>query len=80
MDFPPEFDWAMYEDLHKDETGGKFKAGDTVRYIGDRLGYKGWEFVVLAVNIVDENSTEYLLDLFPYLVWETEIEEICSQK
>jgi hypothetical protein len=76
MDFPPEFDWTLYEAQHNTETRGKFQVGQRVRYIGDRLGYKGWEFDVLAVNIQDEENTEYLLDLFPYLVWENEIEAL----
>lgn len=69
-----------FKDLHYGDSG-KFKVGETVTYISQRFLFHevlkhfiGTEFIVEAVNVVDENSTEYLLRGFPFFVWENEIQ------
>jgi hypothetical protein len=70
-----EFDWTWFKIFHENETRGKFKAGDTVKY-------EGSTYKVLACNFGvgggEEVSNEYLLEGFPYLVWEEELQEVLS--
>ena len=76
----PEFDWTWFEEIHKDETGGKFERGDIVKYASTEnewnYHYVGRTFKVLAVNVQGEGEVEYLLEGFPFLVWEEELKEI----
>ena len=63
-------------ELHPEDKG-KFKVGQSVKYIGEVFPLcSGETFTVLASNVQDEESTEYLLEGFPYLVWEEELEEV----
>jgi len=64
-----------YIKLHTKDNG-KFKVGSIVTYIGTYFPeLTGKEFKVLASNVQDEEHTEYLLEGFPFLVYEEEIEE-----
>lgn len=79
----PEFDFSGYEEMWKDHKEEKFKIGEVVKYIGNEymvnpelIALKGKEFEVRAVNRQDEDSVEYLLGGFPYLVYEEELEKI----
>lgn len=66
---------SMYKETH-DKNQGKFKVGTTVVYVGTFFPeYTDKEFVILASNVQDEEHTEYLLEGFPFLVYENEIEE-----
>ena len=80
----PDLDFSGFEKLHTSDDG-KYKIGEMVKYIGpkDYKYYPGsWEnaflmkfFKVRAVNKVDEDTVEYLLDEFPYLVYEEELKK-----
>jgi len=68
-----------YISLHTKDNG-KFKVGSMVRYIGDYFPeHTGKEFKILASNVQDEDSTEYLLEGFPYLVYESLLEKVVDE-
>jgi hypothetical protein len=77
----PEFDLSGFEEIWKNNKEEKYKVGEIVRYIGNNNhilfdSYKGKTFEVRAANRQDEDSVEYLLAGFPYLVYEEEIEKV----
>ncbi len=72
----PEFDWTMFEELYHNNNSEKFKIGQVVKYVGHFMEYKGKQFEVRAANRQDEESVEYLLAGFPYLVYGNELEEV----
>lgn len=85
-----DFIAEKYKDLHHDNSQ-KYQIGERVSYISLRFlsnsvlrNFIGCEFIVSAVNaIYDEESgktfVEYLLEGFPYFVWEHEIQS-CAGK
>lgn len=52
---------------------GKYKIDEQVVYIGDFIEFYGKEFRIRASSTQDENSTEYCLEGFPFLVYEEEL-------
>lgn len=68
----------MFEDFSNackfwdnDDTHTKFKMGQLVKNKKDGNVYR-----IKGVNIQDEDSIEYALIGYPYLVWEDELEKI----
>lgn len=78
-----EFDWSGYEKIHKGNNDGKYKDGDYVIFTNliSRNSmfseFEGKTCKVLASNYVD-GSVEYLLEGFPYLVWEGDLREVLT--
>ena len=73
--FNTNFFRDLYLENHRKDKG-KYKVGEIVMYVGDNFPeFKGKEFKVLASNVQDSSSTEYMLENFPYLVWEEELEK-----
>ena len=71
-----EFDWTEFIETHQEDKAF-YKLGTRVRYIGSAVPeLEGKEFVIDASNIQDDESTEYHLKEFPYLVWGDEIQPV----
>lgn len=77
-DIPMPFDEENVE-------GAKFRVGDCVRIVikenekrRDFLMAENKKYVIIGVNEVDEESIEYRLRGFPWLLWEEELEAVTS--
>jgi hypothetical protein len=85
-DYGEDFLAKCYIEISKDYPEGKFQTGMTVRYISLRFlrhttlrHFIGCDFKILASRMIDEEHTEYLLEGFPFFVWENELMSILGQ-